>query len=72
MTLHARRSWREGGHGSVAILYDWEASRLDALFDVYYLNASSLQLKCAPAALSACLLHVSPDAHMPLLSIACA
>ncbi|KAK9812554.1 hypothetical protein WJX73_008374 [Symbiochloris irregularis] len=45
------RSWRKGGHGSLAILFDWKARCMDALFDVYYLEPSSLQLKqeaCPP------------------------
>lgn len=31
----------------MAIVFDWKASRLDALFDVYYLDASTLDLKYA-------------------------
>lgn len=42
------RSWRQGGHGSAAIVYNWKTSCLDVLFDVYYLDASTLDLKCVP------------------------
>ena len=39
------RSWRKGQSGSVAILVDWKANRIDALTDVYALDSSTLDIR---------------------------
>ena len=39
------RSWRKDQSGSVAILVDWKANRIDALTDVYTLDSQTLEIR---------------------------
>ena len=42
---HVCRSWRKDQSGSVAILADWKANRIDALTDVYTLDSQTLEIR---------------------------